>query len=120
MQVQTQQLTETPSIPQWRNALDKGNQIRYARADYKRDMKAGRKTSADLLLEPPELALDVKVVDVLTWIPGIKRSRALKVMAGLIFQEGMPLRRLSPSTRRKLYNRVEHYRPTYSDMHRAA
>lgn len=111
MMLQTQDQT---TDPQWKNALGKANSVRYARADYKREMKAGHQTSRDLLLDPPECALDVKIVDVLQWIPGIKRSRALKIMSGLIYSEGMPLRRLSHATRRKLYNRVEHYRPTYS------
>jgi hypothetical protein len=34
-------------------------------------------------------------------------------MRGLIYQEGMPLRRVSPATREKLYEQVEHYKPTY-------
>lgn len=118
MKMQTQQLmTPTAPTPQWRDALNKGNAVRTRRANYKRDMRAGKKTSADLLLSPPDCALDVKVVDVLQWIPGIKRKRALNVLSGIVYSESMTLRRLSSTTRRKLYNRVEHYRPTYADMH---
>lgn len=113
-----QEQTEDQTTPQWADALAKGNAVRFARAEYKRAMKTGDKTSLDLLLNPPECALDVKIVDVLQWIPGIKRVRALRIMSGLIYQEGMPFGRLSPMTRTKLYGRVEHYRPTYSDLTR--
>lgn len=102
------------AIPQWQTALNKGNTVRYARADYKRDLKAGKRTSRDLLLDPPDFALNVPIVDLLTWIPGIKRTRALRIMRGIVYQEGMPMRRLSPQTRQKLYEQVEHYRPTYT------
>lgn len=109
--LETQMMTP---VPQWQMALDKGNSVRKARAEYKRALKAGEKTSRDLLLNPPDLALDVKIVDVLQWIPGIKRTRALRIMRGIVFQEGTPMHRLSPATRQKLYGQVEHYRPTYS------
>lgn len=107
--MQTQQ-----APPQWKTAMNKGNAVRYARADYKRDLKNGDKTSRDLLLDPPDFVLNVPIVDLLTWIPGIKRTRALRIMRGIVFQEGMPMQRLSPATREKLYKQVEHYRPTYS------
>jgi hypothetical protein len=107
------QVQETTTVPQWQIALNKGNAVRYARADYKRDLKAGRVTARDLLLDPPDFALTVPIIDLLQWIPGIKRVRALRIMRGLIYQEGMPLRRVSPATREKLYEQVEHYKPTY-------
>lgn len=113
--MQTQVEMEMTTAPQWKAALEKANELRGARAQYKRDMKSGEVTSRELLLDPPELALDVKIVDILQWIPGVKRKRALQVMAGIIYQEGMPLRRLSLSTRRKLYDQVEHYRPGNGD-----
>jgi hypothetical protein len=80
-------------------------------------MKYGEVTSRDLLLGLPEVARDVKLIDALQWIPGIKRSRALKVMSGLVFMEGMPLGRLSLRTRERLYERVAHLQPTYSHIH---
>jgi hypothetical protein len=102
------------ATPQWQTALDKANAVRFAKANYKRDMKAGRKTSRDLLLDPPDCALEVPIVLLLQWIPGIKRVRALRIMRGIIWQEGMPLRRVSPATRERLYQQVEHYQPTYN------
>lgn len=100
-------------VPQWRKALNKGNGVRAARAEYKRDLKTRRKTSRDLLLDPPDLALDVPIVELLTWIPGVQRVRAGKILRGIVFDTSMPIRRLSPRTRERLYSQVEHYRPTY-------
>jgi hypothetical protein len=102
--------------PQWKIALDSANAVRLARAEYKRELKAKTKTSRDLLLDPPDFALEVPIVLLLQWIPGIKRTRALRIMRGIIYQEGMPMRRLSPATRQKLYEQVEHYRPVYLDI----
>lgn len=101
-------------VPQWKAALDKGNEVRLARAEYKRLMKAGERTSRDLLLDTPPVALDVSIEEALQWIPGIKRVRAQRIMRGIVYSGGIPLRRLSPATRAKLYAQVEHYRPTYA------
>jgi hypothetical protein len=108
----TQQQTVT--VPQWKDALDKGNRVRLGRAEYKRKMKSGEHTSRDLLLDTPALALDVPIEEALQWIPGIKRVRAQRIMRGIVYSGGVPLRRLSPATRAKLYAQVEHYRPTYT------
>lgn len=112
MQVTTEVPTATP-VPQWRKALDKGNSVRMERAEYKRELRAGKHTARSLLLDPPEVAHDVSVWEVLTWLPGIKRKRALRILNGIVFSEGMTLGRLSLKTRMRIYERVEHYQPTY-------
>lgn len=112
MQVTTEVPTTT-SVPQWRKALDKGNSVRMKRAEYKRELRAGKHTAQSLLLDPPGIALDVSVWEVLTWLPGIKRKRALRILSGIVFSDGMTLGRLSLKTRMRIYERVKHYQPTY-------
>lgn len=111
--VQVTMQAEVATSPQWADALQKANAVRYARADYKRELKAGERTAKDLLLDPPDLALDVPVHEVLTWLPGIKRTRALRILSGLVYAEGMTLGRLGPATRQRIYERIQHHQPTY-------
>jgi hypothetical protein len=63
------------------DALNHANQIRSERAQLKRDLKAGRADTADLLLEPPEWLESMKLFDLLLATPKygrVKVNTALK------------------------------------------
>ena len=57
------------SLVQRMEALERANQIRTRRAQLKRDLKAGRSSIHDLLLEPPEFVETAKVFDMLLAVP---------------------------------------------------
>lgn len=61
-------------------ALRQANGIRTARAQLKRDLKAGRVTIQDLLDEPPEYVMTAKVFDVLLAVPKYGRVKANRVL----------------------------------------
>lgn len=100
------------ATPQWADALEKANEVRFKRADIKRDLKAGRTTLEHLLTDPPEVILDVPVHELLTWLPGIKRKRALRILGGIVYSEAMTVGRLGEATRRKVVEKVAHHQPT--------
>lgn len=61
-------------------ALRQANGIRTARAQLKRDLKAGRVTIQNLLADPPEYVLTAKVFDVLLAVPKYGRVKANRVL----------------------------------------
>jgi hypothetical protein len=69
-------------------ALKRANEIRTARAQLKRDVKAGKVQARDVLLEPPEWAGSMKVFDLLIAVPKYGRVRVNKILQ---------LARVSPS-----------------------
>lgn len=62
------------------DALARANKIRSARAQLKRDLKAGRKSIHDLLLEPPEFIETAKVFELLQAVPKYGRVKVNKVL----------------------------------------
>jgi hypothetical protein len=62
------------------DALQRANVIRMRRAQLKRDLKAGRQTINDLLLEPPEFVETAKVFDMLLAVPKYGRVKVNKVL----------------------------------------
>jgi hypothetical protein len=62
------------------DALNKANEIRTRRARLKRDLKAGRVTIHDLLLEPPDFVETAKVFDMLLAVPKYGRVKVNKVL----------------------------------------
>jgi hypothetical protein len=61
-------------------ALNRANEIRTQRAQLKRDLKAGRRSIHDLLLEPPEFVETAKVFDMLLAVPKYGRVKANKIL----------------------------------------
>lgn len=61
-------------------ALGEANRIRTERAQLKRDLKAGRKSIHDILLEPPEWVETMKVFDALLACPKYGRVKVNKVL----------------------------------------
>jgi hypothetical protein len=76
------------SLDQRMDALRRANEIRTARAQLKRDLKAGRESIHDLLLEPPEYVETAKVFDLLLAVPKYGRVKVNKILQ---------LARVSPS-----------------------
>jgi hypothetical protein len=68
------------SLQQRMDALSRANQIRTRRAQLKRDLKAGRASIHDLLLEPPEFLETAKVMDMLLAVPKIGRVKVNKLL----------------------------------------
>lgn len=72
--------TPQRSLVQRMDALNRANEVRTKRAQLKRDLKAGRKSVHDLLLEPPELVETMKVADILLATPKYGRVKTDKVL----------------------------------------
>ena len=68
------------SLHQRMEALQRANEIRTRRAQLKRDLKAGRQSIHDLLLEPPEFVETAKVFDMLLAVPKYGRVKVNKVL----------------------------------------
>ena len=68
------------SLTQRMEALHRANEIRTRRAQLKRDLKAGRVSIHDLLLEPPEYVETAKVFDMLLAVPKYGRVKANRIL----------------------------------------
>ena len=62
------------------DALERANRIRTARAQLKRDLKAGKVSIHQLLLDPPSYLETAKVFDMLLAVPKYGRVKANKVL----------------------------------------
>ncbi len=70
------------SLVQRMDALQRANEIRTRRAQLKRDLKAGRISIHQLLLDPPDYLETAKVFDMLLAVPKYGRVKANKVLGG--------------------------------------
>jgi hypothetical protein len=61
-------------------ALSRANQIRSARAQLKRDLKAGKMKIEKLLLDPPEYVLSAKAFDMILAVPKYGRVKANRIL----------------------------------------
>ena len=68
------------SLVQRMEALGKANEIRTRRAQLKRDLKSGRKSIHQLLLDPPHWIETAKVLDMLLAVPKYGRVKANKIL----------------------------------------
>ena len=68
------------SLDQRMDALKRANGIRTARAQLKKDLKAGRVSIHDLLDSPPDYVLTAKVFDMLLAVPKYGRVKANRVL----------------------------------------
>jgi hypothetical protein len=69
------------SIAQRMDALERANEIRSKRAAFKRDLKAGRDSLPDALMNPPDWLRTAKVLDVLLACPKLGPVKVNKVLA---------------------------------------
>jgi hypothetical protein len=68
------------SLEQRREALVNANATRSRRAVLKRDMKAGRVSVLDLIEDPPDYILTMKLLDLLLAAPTVGRVKALSLL----------------------------------------
>ena len=61
-------------------ALQRANEIRSARAQLKRDLKAGKARIETLLLNPPEYVMSAKAFDMILAVPKYGRVKANKIL----------------------------------------
>ncbi len=61
-------------------ALKRANQIRTARAQLKRDLKAGKVQVEKLLIDPPDYVLSAKAFDMILAVPKYGRVKANKIL----------------------------------------
>jgi hypothetical protein len=61
-------------------ALRRANEIRSARAQLKRDLKAGKARIEQLLADPPEYVLSAKTFDMIVAVPKYGRVKANKIL----------------------------------------
>lgn len=75
-------MTEVPerTRAQRMMSLEHANEIRTGRADLKKDLKAGRASAHNLILEPPELIATMKVFDLLLACPKYGRVKVNKIL----------------------------------------
>lgn len=99
-----QQVSITPerSLVQRMEALQRANEIRTKRAVLKRDLKAGKVSIHDILLEPPDYVLSAKTFDLLLAVPKYGRVKCLKVLQLCRISPSKTIGGLSPRQRTEL------------------
>jgi hypothetical protein len=68
------------SLAQRHDALQKANEVREKRAALKRDLKAGRDRTVDVLADPPWWVETMKITDLLLATPKVGRTKAHKML----------------------------------------
>jgi len=74
------QATPERSLAQRMEALARANEVRSARAQLKRDLKAGRRRLDELLIDTPPYLENAKVFDMLLAVPKVGRVRVNKML----------------------------------------
>jgi len=90
------------SLVQRMDALQRANAIRTARAQLKRDLKAGRISVHDLLLNPPDYVETAKVFDMLLAVPKYGRVKVGKILNVCRISPSKTIGGLSQRQRREL------------------
>lgn len=72
--------TPERSLQQRREALQRANDIRTRRAQLKRDLKAGRVSPHNYILEPPSWLETMKIFDFIMALPKYGRVKTNKVL----------------------------------------
>lgn len=94
------------SLVQRLEALDRANEIRTLRAQLKRDLKAGRKSIHDLILEPSAALETAKVYDLLMAVPKYGRVKVNKVFRDARISPSKTLGGLTQRQRTELVCRI--------------
>jgi len=68
------------SLAQRHSALIRANEVRTYRAQLKVDVKQGRQTVHDLILNPPEIIETMKLFDLLLAVPSMGRVKVNKLL----------------------------------------
>jgi hypothetical protein len=96
--------TRTPgrSPEQRLHALSVANSIRTARAELKRELKAGRVGIMDVIVDPPDCARTAKVQHLLVALPKIGPGKAARILAQCRIAPSKTLAGLSERQRSEL------------------
>ena len=78
--VQSSNAAPERSLDQRMEALKRANDIRSARAQLKRDLKAGKAKVESLLLDPPDYVMSAKAFDMILAVPKYGRVKANKIL----------------------------------------
>jgi hypothetical protein len=84
------------------HALSVANSIRTARAELKRELKAGRARIVDVIADPPECARTAKISDLLVALPKIGPGKAARILAQCRIAPSKTLAGLSERQRSEL------------------
>ena len=95
------------SLDQRMAALERANGIRTARAQLKRDLKAGRVRITELLSSPPDYVLTAKVFDMLLAVPKYGRVKANRVLNQCRISPAKTIGGLSERQRDELVTRLQ-------------
>ena len=90
------------------DALARANQIRIKRAQLKRDLKSGRLSIHQLLLNPPEYVETAKVFDMLLAVPKYGRVKVNKVLTQCRISPSKTIGGLSQRQRDELVSLLRH------------
>ena len=94
--------TPERTIVQRMDALGRANEIRTKRKELKWDLKAGRVSIHDILLEPPEYVHSMKVFDLLLHVPKYGRVKTNKVLQLCRISPSKTIGRMSPRQRTEI------------------
>jgi hypothetical protein len=89
------------------DALKRANGIRTARAQLKRDLKAGRTKITEVLDDPPEYLLTAKVFDMLLAVPKYGRVKANRVLKQCKVSPAKTIGGLSDRQRKELVSLLQ-------------
>jgi hypothetical protein len=87
-------------------ALRRANQIRSARAQLKRDLKAGKMQVEKLLLDPPDYVLSAKAFDMILAVPKYGRVKANKILTQCRISPSKTIGGLSERQRAELVSQL--------------
>lgn len=89
-------------------ALSRANEIRSARAQLKRDLKAGKAKIETLLLDPPEYVMSAKAFDMILAVPKYGRVKANKILGYCRISPSKTIGGLSERQRGELVQFLRH------------
>lgn len=98
----TAMVTLDHSLAQRLEALEKANRTRSARAELKRDLRAGRRMVVDVIADPPGCAASMTVLDALLAAPKVGRVKAARMLRVAGVSPSRPLGALSVRQRAAL------------------
>lgn len=94
------------SLVQRMDALDRANEVRKYRANLKRDLKAGRASIHDLLLDFPEALDTMKIFDLLLSVPKMGRVKVNKILVTCRISPSKTVGGMSERQRNELVNMI--------------
>lgn len=102
-------------LAQRREALQRANRVRSARAEIKRQLAEGELSLGELLHEPPDAIRSATIGTVLEWVPGIGHWRAGRILASGTGSpgvgRGVQVDRLSEASKERILVRFDEWVP---------